>query len=373
MSRDILRSMNLPGGTIAGRLSPRSGERALPERSISAMVIDVVKKERAPSPVTNDEREVALGLAVFGARAAAKAGRFAVGSLRAVTRAPIVGPPLRRAEDALAARGREAEVKGRAKATEVAEQEIDRALAGPLPDSVARSAAEHNVVERIGQEVLTTKEFEEAVATALESRLTAELATRVLTHQTRSFADDVVDAIRSRLGRFDDRISRGLPAPGYGGLTVRGAAFAVDFVLAQLIVLLIAAILAIVSAIVGRFFSGWEAGAALGGSSFIALGIYLVTFWTLTGQTPGMNLMGVRVTDSTGNTPGLVRSLARLVGLALAIIPLFAGFLPILFDRKRRALQDFLAQTVVVKGDEEPGEVHIAGHPGQVTVGHPAV
>jgi uncharacterized RDD family membrane protein YckC len=335
------------------------------------MVLDMTK-ERAPSPVTNDEREVALGLAVFGARAAAKAGRFAVGSLRAVTRAPIVGPPLRRAEDALAARGREAEVKGRARVTEVAEHEIDRAMAGPLPDSVARSAAEHNVVERVGQEVLTTKEFEEAVASALESRLAAELATRALTHQTRTFADDVIAAIRSRLGRFDDRITRGEATPGYGGLTVRGVAFAVDFVLAHLIVLLIAAILALISAIVGRFFSGWEAGAALGGSSFIALGIYLVTFWTLTGQTPGMNLMGVRVKDADGQAPGVVRSLARLIGLALAIIPLFAGFLPVLFDGRRRALQDFVAQTVVVTDDEAPDEAHAAGHPGQVTAGHPA-
>ena len=331
------------------------------------------KKERAPRPISNDEREVALGLAVFGARAAAKAGRFAVGSLRAVTRAPIVGPPLRRAEDVLAARGREAEVAGRAKATEMAEQSIDRALAGPLPDSVARSAAEHNVVERFGQEVLTTPEFEQAVSAALESRVAAELATRALTHQTASFADNVVDAIRSRLGRLDDRITRGGAKPGYGGLTVRGVAFGVDFVLAHLIVLLIAAILALISAIVGRFVSGWEAGAALGGSSFIALGVYLVAFWTLTGQTPGMNLMGIRVKDADGKPPGLLRSLARLVGLALAIIPLCAGFVPVLFDRKRRALQDFLAQTVVVESHEEPGEVQIAAHPGQVTAGHPAL
>jgi uncharacterized RDD family membrane protein YckC len=49
-----------------------------------------------------------------------------------------------------------------------------------------------------------------------------------------------------------------------------------------------------------------------------------------------------------GRRPGLGRSLARLVGLALAIVPLFAGFLPVLFDRRRRGLQDLLAGTVVV-------------------------
>ena len=31
----------------------------------------------------------------------------------------------------------------------------------------------------------------------------------------------------------------------------------------------------------------------------------------------------------------------------IAIVPFFAGFLPILFDRRRRAIQDMLAGTVV--------------------------
>jgi uncharacterized RDD family membrane protein YckC len=42
------------------------------------------------------------------------------------------------------------------------------------------------------------------------------------------------------------------------------------------------------------------------------------------------------------------RSLIRLVGLVLAIIPCFAGFVPVVFDSRRRGLQDFMAGTVVV-------------------------
>ena len=42
------------------------------------------------------------------------------------------------------------------------------------------------------------------------------------------------------------------------------------------------------------------------------------------------------------------RSIVRLVGLALAIVPLFAGFLPVLFSERRRGLHDYLADTVVV-------------------------
>jgi uncharacterized RDD family membrane protein YckC len=41
----------------------------------------------------------------------------------------------------------------------------------------------------------------------------------------------------------------------------------------------------------------------------------------------------------------------RTLGLALAIIPCFLGFLPALFDSRRRALPDYLAGTVVVYDD----------------------
>jgi uncharacterized RDD family membrane protein YckC len=49
----------------------------------------------------------------------------------------------------------------------------------------------------------------------------------------------------------------------------------------------------------------------------------------------------------------LLRSLVRFVGLILAIAPLFLGFISVPFDRRRRALPDFLAGTVVVDEPEE--------------------
>ena len=56
----------------------------------------------------------------------------------------------------------------------------------------------------------------------------------------------------------------------------------------------------------------------------------------------------LRVVDPSGFPPGLGRSLVRLAGLALAILLVFTGFLPALVDDRRRALQDFLAGTVVL-------------------------
>jgi uncharacterized RDD family membrane protein YckC len=61
-----------------------------------------------------------------------------------------------------------------------------------------------------------------------------------------------------------------------------------------------------------------------------------------------MRLMRLRVVTTRGERLHMARALIRLAGLVLAIIPLFAGFLPVLIDARRRALQDLLAGTVVL-------------------------
>jgi uncharacterized RDD family membrane protein YckC len=65
-----------------------------------------------------------------------------------------------------------------------------------------------------------------------------------------------------------------------------------------------------------------------------------------------MRMMRLRVVTYRGEPVHFVRALIRLGGLVLAIIPLFAGFLPVLVDARRRALQDWLARTVVVHVNE---------------------
>ena len=83
------------------------------------------------------------------------------------------------------------------------------------------------------------------------------------------------------------------------------------------------------------------------GWSLVVIG-YFVMFWSTAGQTPGMRLMAVRVVSASGEPPSGWRSLVRLIGLALAVILLFTGFLPALVDSRRRALEDFLAGTTVM-------------------------
>jgi uncharacterized RDD family membrane protein YckC len=46
------------------------------------------------------------------------------------------------------------------------------------------------------------------------------------------------------------------------------------------------------------------------------------------------------------------RALLRFGGVILAAIPLFAGFVPILFDERRRGFQDRLAATLVIEAPQ---------------------
>ena len=139
-------------------------------------------------------------------------------------------------------------------------------------------------------------------------------------------------------------------APGdYAGFVTRAIAFAIDVAIIDLAA-------AIVAIVVGLGISAFEVpdvvvtiAIAIGGLAFLAWFVgYFATFWSTTGQTPGARVMGVRVVCAGGEPVHLRAAIVRLAGMALAAIPLFAGFLLILIDDRRRGLQDRLARTVVV-------------------------
>jgi uncharacterized RDD family membrane protein YckC len=139
----------------------------------------------------------------------------------------------------------------------------------------------------------------------------------------------------------------------YAGVATRAVALAIDAALAQIVVFAVGAVIALVGSLVGdpEFGTVAKVLAACAWAAFV--GGYFVVFWTTAGQTPGMRTLGLRVLGPDGRAPAVGRSVVRLAGLAAAIVPAFAGFLPVLVDDRRRALQDFVARTVVVY-DEPP-------------------
>lgn len=297
--------------------------------------------------------------------------------------------------------------------TDEVERAIDAVLSGPAPEAVGRSLAEHRVVERVLDAALQARaegapipgpqidreQLEQLVRDALAdpsvrrilvetvnsdlvtdvadevvrspafqhmltSVLTSPELRRALERQTAGFGNEVAAAGRRRSLQADDAIEahvhgwirrprrEAAPTP-YAGVGTRGVALVVDGLLAQLLFLIGGALIALVASLFGTLRPSWLVDALAASGWLLIVLLYFVGFWSTLGQTPGMRLMGVGVVTRAGEAPSGLRSLARLLGLGLAIIPIFAGFLPALFDERRRALPDYIAGTTVVYRSRE--------------------
>jgi uncharacterized RDD family membrane protein YckC len=260
-----------------------------------------------------------------------------------------------------------------------------------LDEAVARALG-HQKTERLVAEVLASPELERLLVTAIESRLAVELTDRVLespelqravdhvasspevraalARQTTTLADELVGTMRTRAGRADDvaesaarrwlrrplrapTSADGAPRP-YAGVATRAVALGIDVLIAHVIFLTGAALLGLAASLVGELRPGWLVALLVASGWAVVAGGYFVLFWTAAGQTPGMRLMRLRVAGATGDPPRLGRALLRLVGLLLSIVPLFAGFVPVLFNERRRGLHDFFGGTVVVHAERAP-------------------
>jgi uncharacterized RDD family membrane protein YckC len=256
---------------------------------------------------------------------------------------------------------------------------VDRALAGPLPEELARSVVRHRVLERFVAELARSGELERLVAAALESPKTLELTDKVLAsdetqlalrhvaaspelrhavaEQTSGLADELVGGVRATATRLDDRAEHAVRRraraehPIYAGIVTRAIALATDAAVTTILFMSVVGIASLVASLVGTLRPAWLAGVLLASGWALIAGSYFVVFWSTAGRTPGMHLLGLRVRGPRGDAPSAGRSLVRLVGLVLAIVPLFAGFIPVLFSQRRRGLPDYLAGTVVVYDD----------------------
>jgi uncharacterized RDD family membrane protein YckC len=141
----------------------------------------------------------------------------------------------------------------------------------------------------------------------------------------------------------------------YEGLVTRGIAFAIDAAIIDLVAIVVAGAVALALSVLSVSKDSLDTILiAVGGALFLAWSVgYFVTFWSTTGQTPGSRVMRITVRGADdGSILRPRRAAVRFVGLVLAAIPLLAGFLPILFDERRRGVHDMLARTVVVEAPE---------------------
>ncbi len=245
---------------------------------------------------------------------------------------------------------------------------LDAVLAGPLPEELAHILVERKVLERVAttmaaeiqvdelvDQLLARPEVRAAVMNAIGSEATHALIKEVIAQQTSSVASDVAHALRVRTRALDGRVEvRRPPAPPqFGGVATRAIALVTDAALIGLIGVSISAMATLIASLVGTLRPAWLVGLIIAAGWAVLSVAYFAGFWSLVGQTPGMQLMRVRVRGPRGEPPSFWRSVLRVVGLALAIIPCFAGFIPALFDGRRRALPDLIAGTTVEVVDYE--------------------
>ena len=142
----------------------------------------------------------------------------------------------------------------------------------------------------------------------------------------------------------------------YIGLVTRAIAFAIDAAVIQFVAIAVAGTFALILSVVSLSDELDKALVVMASVVYVLWLVgYFVLFWSSTGQTPGNRVLQIRVCRaSDGEPPSAKASVLRLAGLVLAALPLFAGFVPILFDERRRGIQDMLAGTVVVLAPLQP-------------------
>jgi uncharacterized RDD family membrane protein YckC len=98
-----------------------------------------------------------------------------------------------------------------------------------------------------------------------------------------------------------------------------------------------------------------------GTTIFLFLAGYFVLFWALTGQTPGMLIMGLRTVTLDGQQLSLGHSVRRFIGYIISFLTLFIGFLWILVDDRRQGWHDKIAGTCVIYvWAARPGDLYLA-------------
>jgi uncharacterized RDD family membrane protein YckC len=257
--------------------------------------------------------------------------------------------------------------------SEAVERALARVLQGPAVENAVHGALDSETLKRALIDALDSEMVDEVWRRLLASDEAQELVERI------AEAPELRDAIRAQsvgligdIGRkigeasrnVDEGAERGArrilfrrpreaPTQNAGAVS-RLLAFALDGLIVNLGFSGLAALAAlIVSAFSGNPDGVSNVALALGSAAWIGLGcFYLVFFWSLAGQTPGMDFFGIRL-GPAGYRLSLRQSLKRLVGIVLSVIPLGLGFLGVLLDERRRGWHDRLSGVDVVYEPEE--------------------
>jgi uncharacterized RDD family membrane protein YckC len=258
--------------------------------------------------------------------------------------------------------------------SEAVERAFARVLEGPVVNEAVQGALESEAVKDALIEALDSDLVDEVWRRLLASEEVQQLVERIaeapelraaISAQGVGLIADVGRTIGRATRRLDDSLERllrrvfhrkprALPT-NHAGAISRGVALGVDVAIVNLAFSGLAAIAALIaSAFSGNSHGVSSLALAFGTVAWLGLGaLYLLVFWILAGQTPGMRFVHIRLDLDQRRLPPR-RALGRLIGLALATLTLGIGFLGILFGERRRAWDDQFSDTDVIYEDDRP-------------------
>lgn len=263
----------------------------------------------------------------------------------------------------------------RAIESQAAERALARVLQGPLVEDAVEQAMRSPAVERALNEAIDSEMIDRVWERLLASDEAQKLVERIaeapevrsaITAQGVGLIDDMRREAARATHRLDDgfeRVARRIffrrareGKTDRAGAVSRTIAMAIDGAIINAAFLALSGVITLVASL--AFGAGGDASApaiVIGAGAWAVAGsFYLVSFWTLAGQTPGMRFVRIQLDSAQGRRIGLRRAVRRLVGLVLSILPLGLGLLGVVFSDDRRGWQDRFAGTEVVYADTSP-------------------
>jgi uncharacterized RDD family membrane protein YckC len=251
------------------------------------------------------------------------------------------------------------------------ERAMARVLEGPMVEEAVSGALESEAVKRSLLEAMDSELVDEVWRRLLASEEAQQLVERIagapeiraaISAQGAGLIEDIGRTIGNLARRLDDRFERivrriffrgprELPTDRAGAVS-RALAMVIDGVFVNLA---FTAFVALVTLAANAFGGSGEGGTSLaiavGSTAWLSFGaVYLVGFWSLAGQTPGMRFLGIRLEERLS----VGRSVKRLIGLGLSVLSFGIGFLGVVFGAQRRAWDDRFAATGVLYDQRRP-------------------
>jgi uncharacterized RDD family membrane protein YckC len=135
----------------------------------------------------------------------------------------------------------------------------------------------------------------------------------------------------------------------YAGAVSRLVAFVADVAIAWGLYLLGGVLIDVAVRVVsGHSFSLTNERSATSVVWLVWTFLYFSYQWAVSGKTLGMAIFGLQVVTKQGGPISNRQAFMRTIGLGLCLLTLGIAFLGIIYQRERRALNDFMAGTAVV-------------------------